>query len=88
MKKQQIHTNWGPTDPTSNPLTTVSRQLKMYEKTFYTTMVMQASFFVIEKITKNSRDLEFVTKMENIAPFYIHCTVSRKSCQIPLIYLP
>ena len=76
MKKQQIHTNWGPTDP------------RIHEKTFYTTLVMQASFFVIEKITKNSRDLEFVTKMENIAPFYIHCTVSRKSCQIPLIYLP
>ena len=45
------------------------RCLRCMKRLFYTIFLMQNYFFVIETLTANRRNVDFVTEMKNISSF-------------------
>lgn len=57
----------------------------MYEKAILYKSFNAKFFFVIETLTANRRNVDFVTKMNNISSFSMYFMLRNKSCQIPFI---
>lgn len=57
----------------------------MYEKAILYKSFNAKFFFVIETLTANRRNVDFVTQMNNIFSFSMYFMLRNKSCQIPFI---